>query len=810
MTFFLNTWMLVGLAAVVIPPLIHLLNRRRYDVVDWGAMQFLYVSETTRRRLLIEEILLMLLRMGLIALMVLALAAPQAVSPLFEKVGGRPSRNIVLVFDGSYSMGFRDGKGKSPHEAAQAWALTFLADLKPGDSVAVLHAKQQVVSIIGELTHDLERAREAITKLPAPRGGCDWPRAMQEAHKILASRGRRGQREIIALSDGQRYGWADGETLFHWEMFANNLRAARSEADEPGGKPRVWVVNVAAERPANPPNYALAPLSSTRAVAWAGQRLKFKTAIAVSGEQQYAPPHRIRLEVDGKFIANVPAPAKADLAKVQVPLTFKQRLNTPGSHLVLVALEPDPPADKRPQGYQPRDTLPGDNRQDFAVEVVDALPVLLVDGDTRLSPESSTFFLDKALAQSPDPKRPPVVLTRTIPAKDFDPALLRSDLDRAKPGSQPRVLVLADVPRLNAAQQEGVARFLEDGGGVLVVLGERMEAEAAFYNKELFRGGRGWLPARLEQLAGDRDRPEQSAAPDLRHFHHPSLELFRNEPNCTLGKARFPRWWKVATPNQPTSVPVALLTTLDPFLVEKAYRGGRVLLCTVPLDRSWGATLPSVWEFPVLAHELVYYLADTRGAEHNLKPGQPIRYRLPASAGERQPTLLVLTPPEGPPRVFPYTAAKNGEDAAGTGPLPAEVVWEAPGKAPQRLKVESNPLEHESLRDTGVYRVRAAYHTPNSGGGYGLKLLKGSAAYYVVQPDGRESDLTPTTAEDRGKVAALVPMQYENEHRPVAEAMVQSSRTQDLWWWFMIGVVLLLCGEVWMTRRMVKGREAST
>src|ERR1700757_4810910 len=110
--------MLLGLAGVAIPVIIHLLNRRRYDVVDWGAMQFLQVSETTRRRLLIEELLLMLLRMGLIALLVLALAAPHATSSFFANIGGRPNRDVVLVFDGSYSMGFSDGKNKSPHEAA--------------------------------------------------------------------------------------------------------------------------------------------------------------------------------------------------------------------------------------------------------------------------------------------------------------------------------------------------------------------------------------------------------------------------------------------------------------------------------------------------------------------------------------------------------------------------------------------------------------------------------------------------------------------------------------------------------------------
>src|SRR5262249_46778459 len=252
-----------------------------------------------------------------------------------------------------------------------------------------------------------------------------------------------------------------------------------------------------------------------------------------------------------------------------------------------------PPRGSGPRGTGAGGTPPAHTRQDLRAEVVEALPVLLVDGDTRLSPESSTYFLDKALAQSPDPKKPPVVRTRAVPVKAFDPALLRADLDKGKPGSRPRVLVLADVPRLSAAQQEGIARFLEEGGGVLVVLGERMEAEAAFYNKELFRGGRGWLPARLEQAAGDRQRPDLAASPDLRHAHHPSLELFRDEPNCALGKARFPRWWKVSTPAQPSSVPVALLTTADPFLVEKPYRGGRVLLCTGPPDRSWGAALPS-------------------------------------------------------------------------------------------------------------------------------------------------------------------------------------------------------------------------
>src|SRR5437588_7989082 len=101
MTFgFLNALMLLGLAGLAIPPIIHLLNRRRYEVVDWGAMQFLQVSEVTRRRLLIEELLLMLLRMGLIAALVLAWAGPFS-DDWSLSTGRRPNRDVVLIFDGS-------------------------------------------------------------------------------------------------------------------------------------------------------------------------------------------------------------------------------------------------------------------------------------------------------------------------------------------------------------------------------------------------------------------------------------------------------------------------------------------------------------------------------------------------------------------------------------------------------------------------------------------------------------------------------------------------------------------------------------
>src|SRR5215510_710070 len=121
----LNLLMLAGLAALAIPPLIHLLNRRRFDVVDWGAMQFLQVSQTTRRRLLIEEILLLLLRMLLIAILVLAMAAPYVESTILTKLGDRPNRDVVIVLDGSSSM-TTVTDDKSSQQSALEWIDKYL------------------------------------------------------------------------------------------------------------------------------------------------------------------------------------------------------------------------------------------------------------------------------------------------------------------------------------------------------------------------------------------------------------------------------------------------------------------------------------------------------------------------------------------------------------------------------------------------------------------------------------------------------------------------------------------------------------
>src|SRR5205823_3672291 len=79
----LSTWLvhpglfIAGVAAVLLPILIHLLNKRKFRVVDWAAMEFLLdADKKNRRRIRLENVILLLLRCLAVFLIGLLLARP--------------------------------------------------------------------------------------------------------------------------------------------------------------------------------------------------------------------------------------------------------------------------------------------------------------------------------------------------------------------------------------------------------------------------------------------------------------------------------------------------------------------------------------------------------------------------------------------------------------------------------------------------------------------------------------------------------------------------------------------------------------
>src|ERR687883_137876 len=74
--------------AAAVPVVIHLLNRRRYRVVDWAAMRFLLAAlKRHHRRLRLEQWLLLAVRALLVLLPALAMAAATGwAEPYWERL----------------------------------------------------------------------------------------------------------------------------------------------------------------------------------------------------------------------------------------------------------------------------------------------------------------------------------------------------------------------------------------------------------------------------------------------------------------------------------------------------------------------------------------------------------------------------------------------------------------------------------------------------------------------------------------------------------------------------------------------------
>ena len=108
------TW---GFLIALVPLLIHLINMMRHRRVKWAAMEFLLKSYKKHRKWVwLKQLLLLLLRMLVIAMIVALLAQWDPQSSFLSRFGGKVTHHYVLI-DDSYSMSDTLGE-KSAFETA--------------------------------------------------------------------------------------------------------------------------------------------------------------------------------------------------------------------------------------------------------------------------------------------------------------------------------------------------------------------------------------------------------------------------------------------------------------------------------------------------------------------------------------------------------------------------------------------------------------------------------------------------------------------------------------------------------------------
>lgn len=191
--FFLSPLALVGLAAALVPPLLHLFQRRRPPDVPFPAVR--YLRQTTReaqRSIRLRHLLLMLLRVAAVVLLVLAAARPVVRS---GSGGLHEPTAVALIVDNSLSSGAVAG-GTSALDELKQLARGTLAEAGGGDALWLIGAD----GIARRGTSS--ELRVLLDSLQPRTGRLEIGAAVRSAARLVASSGYvRG--EVHLMSDLQ-------------------------------------------------------------------------------------------------------------------------------------------------------------------------------------------------------------------------------------------------------------------------------------------------------------------------------------------------------------------------------------------------------------------------------------------------------------------------------------------------------------------------------------------------------------------------------------------------------------------------------
>src|SRR5687767_949122 len=119
---FLAPLFLAGLAALAVPIFVHLINRERKEITEWPSLMFIErIPYRSVRRQKIRNWLLFAIRCLALILLIAAFARPFLQRRLAGAAGALDSsREVVVLLDRSYSMGYGDRWDRATAAAREA------------------------------------------------------------------------------------------------------------------------------------------------------------------------------------------------------------------------------------------------------------------------------------------------------------------------------------------------------------------------------------------------------------------------------------------------------------------------------------------------------------------------------------------------------------------------------------------------------------------------------------------------------------------------------------------------------------------
>ena len=580
---FLNQILLVGLAASAIPIIIHLLNKRRFKRVPWAATRFVKTSiKRRRRRMRLQDWILLATRCLLIALLAVALARP-AVNWLQTNFFSSSTVATAIILDRSASMATNERFSQAKQAATQT-----IDALPSGSTAAIFLSANSADSGITEPTSDLRLARDTIEKASLSDRPTDLQPAIEKALEVL-SRSQATEKEIVLITDGQASGWKNFEPI---------LKALAAEQDI-----RLNIALIGSSEP-TPNNLGISDLRQTSTLTPAGQAIRFEVSVT-NYSNATATQIPVTLSIDN-------APAGEPFVIDTLPagetrnITLYATLPSAGYHRATAAIRPD--------------GMPADDQRTIVLRASEAINILLVDGQPgRSELDSETLFLRNALVPVPPEARENYFIkTRRVTVPDLSPNIFTNNT----------ATVLANVAELPTEIITALEKYIQQGGGLIIFPGSNTKA------KQLNRSLAKLLPATLGETI-DGPLHLQSS-----NYSHPITALWNDPGSGSLAEATFQRAFELTLSEK--SRTVLSFEGGKPAITERDFGLGKVFLFASSADTAWN-DLPIQPAFLPLSHRLLGAIVARHETALNLPTGTPFKLQL---AAELAGAEAIITNPQ--------------------------------------------------------------------------------------------------------------------------------------------------------------------
>ncbi len=700
---FLNSIILAGLAAIALPLLIHLLTKHKLKKITFSSISFLRLLQTQKmRQVRLREILLLILRTLIVLFIILAFARPALKGPFATGVGAHAKTTMAILLDNSLSMGRETPRG-SIFQQAKDRASEVVGLLKEGDEAFLILFSDAPTVVTPEATHNFTGLRQLIREAQLSNRTTDVRKALLATYDLLEG-SQNLNKEICLLTDMQRPAW----------------RALEEDSLEVGAGARLYLLSTSADDQWS--NLAVNAVDYSDQLPEARRPLRLSAQVSNlstwRSEQALAEMYLDRTRRDQRGVVLGPGETQG--------VSFTTVISEPGIHTGYVEV-----ADHQ---------LVADNRRFFTLNVPHQIRVLIAGDDQR-----AAFFLQTALR--PDEDISSVMIPTSISSDD----LKIWDLDEVD------VLVFCNLPELDGDGVAKVDRFVRQGGGLLILLGDDINHH--FYNDRLLKR---LCSVTIQEALGSPTQRSSYLTLDHVDYDHPVFQIFRQTETSKIPSPRFYVAYHLE-PGEGVRVLASFNNGL-PALVESRTGRGRVLFMATAVDPNW-TDLPVRGAFIPLVHRSVHYLATAQPSDvEELLVGTPLRWDL---AQVPQGQELSCITPEGE-RIILRPSGQRGYSA----------------------------VTYEATDEPGIYQFSQGNQT---------------IAAFAVNVDLEESDLAPVPVGQARELLGKERVFVVSPSADLETTILQSRYGRELWKAVLWVVLALLTVEMVLGKSVAEtGKKSKT